>query len=182
MPFEPLTTKISIGEVRGQNLANLTLEDARFYGRPNFSGEMNQFKDSRRQFTVLIPNELADQLRALGWNVKTSIMKADEPNPSEWEPTSSLKVMVGEPGDSTTLHLLMKTDEGMIPEMLTSQTMGILDRSRVVQLDMEIRAWNYNKEEFDAGLDAEKKYSARLVSLVAVIDPSLLQRKYGALI
>lgn len=183
MTFE-LNTKVTQGEAYGQKkLGNLTLEDAKFWGRPNFSGEMDRFKDDRRKFTVQIPNEAADELRALGWNVKTTIPDAERlAQDPDAQPISSLKVMLNfrfddaHPGDvkyekGPDIWIIMGDDR----EKLTSLTVGLLDRSSIKTLDMEIRGWEYDPEE-NPGV-----YSARLVQLVAVIEPSILSAKYGGL-
>lgn len=161
-----INTKVSIGQTFGkQKLGNLTLEDAKFFGRPNFSGEEDRFKDSRRKFTVLIPNEVADQLREFGWNVKTNIPTQEEIAEGR-EMISHLKVMVDSGSD---VWIKM----GEVPEKLNENTFGVLDKSRIEQMDMEIRAWEYDPEEKPG------EYSARLVSLVAVIRPNILSAKYG---
>lgn len=169
--MEEIATKVSIAEPYGrQKIGNLTLENARFWGRPNFSGEEDRFRDSRRKFSVVIPNELADELRAMGWNVKTTIPEEG----SEREAVSGLKVMLNfrnEGGEETGPDVwVIMGDER---EKLTSRTVGILDRSRIESLDMEIRAWEYDPE------DKPGEYSARLVQLVAVMQPNRLQSKYG---
>ncbi len=164
-----INTKISVGETHGKKVGNLILEDAKFWGRPNFSGELDRFKDDRRKFTVLIPNELAEQLRMAGWNVKTTV-----PTEPEQEELSHLKVIVDlsdEPGKGAALWVLQGDDR----EQLSVATAGILDRSRLENLDMEIRAWEYDPEEQPG------KYSARLVMLVATLTPSILDQKYGRL-
>lgn len=161
-----INTKVSIGETFGkQKLGNLTLEDAKFFGRPNFSGEPDAFKDERRKFTVLIPNDVADQLRDFGWNVKTNIPTQEEMAEGR-EMLSHMKVMVDRTSD---IWVLMGEDR----EKLDERTMGILDKSRVERLDMEIRAWEYDPEEKPG------EFSARLVTLIAVIRPNILSQKYG---
>lgn len=177
--MEELDIKITQHEAFGQKkLGNLTIENTRFWGRPNFSGEEDRFRDSRRKFTIIVPNTAADELRALGWNVKTTIPEEG----SEQEPISSLKVMLNyrfdddHPGDvnyekGPDIWVIM----GENREKLTSRTVGMLDRSRVLALDMEIRAWEYDPEE------NPNQFSARLVQLVATIQPSLLDSKYGGL-
>lgn len=172
-----VNTTVSVGESYGRGLGNLTLEDAQFFGRPNFSGEVDRFKDSRKKFTVLIPNDAADQLRDLGWNVKTTVPRSEEE-----EPLSHLKVMVdfrfdeNHPGDleyekGADVWVIMGEER----EKLNSKTCGILDRSRILSMDMEVRGWEYNPDEHPGA------YSARLVALVATINPSLLDKKYGVL-
>ena len=178
-----INTTITIGEAYRDGLGNLTLEDAKFFGRPNFSGEMDRFKDDRRKFTVLIPNDAADELRPLGWNVKTTI-----PSREGEEPVSHLKVMLnfkadpnhpGEPGYERGPDVWVI--QGEAREKLTSQTVGILDRSRIESMDMEIRAWNYNAQDVAENGDTPE-YSARLVQMVVVLRPDVLAQKYGGLI
>lgn len=196
---EPIETKVSIGETYGkQAVANIVLEDARFWGRPNFSGELDQFRDNSRKFTVIIPNDLADTLRSLGWNVVTK-MPNTTPSPGpgfyhsvdpDAEPISSMKVKMSFKIPEDKAHLPNAIDyekgptvfikQGENVEKLTSLTIGLLDRARIEKLDMELRAWNYNREEVEAG-DEEPKYSARLVELVAIIRPSLVSEKHGIL-
>lgn len=179
-----VNTVVSVGEAYGgKKSGNLTLEDAKFFGRPNFSGELDSFKDDRRKFTVLIPNDVADQLRDMGWNVKTKIPTPEElAEHPDREMISSLKVFLNfkfdekHPGDinyekGPDIWILMGEER----EKLNSRTVGILDRSRIESLDMEIRGWEYDPDEKPGEL------SARLVQLVATIRPNILQQKYGRL-
>lgn len=172
--------KVTVGETYGkQKFPNLTIENARFWGRPNFNGELDRFKDDRRKFTVIVPNEAADMLRDLGYNCKTTL-----PNPEfpDQDPISSIKVMVDfrpDPQHPNDIEREKGPDvwiiQGENREKLNSKTVGLLDRSRVDQLDMEIRGWEYDPDENPGAL------SARLVTLVAVIRPSVLGSKYGGL-
>lgn len=170
-----LNTKVSVADAYGkQKLGNLTLEDAKFWGRPNFSGdpEADRFKDPRKKFTVQIPNELADQLRNLGWNVKTTIPTPEEQELGR-EPVSSLKVMVGKNPD---IYVIRGEDTQKLRVEASAEgaaTVGMLDRARIDRMDMEIRAWEYDPEEKPG------EQSARLVQLVAVITPNILMDKYA---
>lgn len=164
-----INTKVSVGDTYGKKVGNITLEDAKFFGRPNFSGVEDRFKDSRRKFTVLIPNEVADQLRQMGWNVKTNIPTQEElAEYPDREPLSHLKVMVD---DGSIVQIRMGDDV----ETLSVGNFGVIDRSRIEEMDMEIRAWEYDPEEKPG------EYSARLVALVANIRPNILEQKYGRL-
>jgi hypothetical protein len=179
---EELNTKISVADLYGrQKVANMTLEDAKFWGRPNFKGELDRFNDSRRKFTVLIPEDIADTLAGLGWNIRRTDPKPEQLaiNP-EMKPVYSLKVFMNftpdeddpenvEKESGPNVYIVM----GGETEKLNSRTVGLLDRARIDSLDMEIRAWEYNK------LEHPGKFSARLVELVAVIRPSILGDKYG---
>ena len=177
-----INTKISIGEQIGRNPPNLVLEDAKFYGRPNFTGELDRFNDDRRKFTVLIPNDLADQLRDLRYNVKTDIPSKQDQEEKGYEIISHLKVFMnfgyrkGHEGDedyATGPDIFIRQGEEV--EKLNSRTVPILDRSRFETMDMEIRAWEYNKEEHPG------QYSARLVQFIGNLRPSILDAKYGRL-
>ena len=182
--MEPVTSKITIGELWGnQKVPNITIEDVKFWGRPNFAGEMDNFGESKRQFTALIPNDAADALREIGYNVKTKIPTPEEAAEGK-EPISHLKVAVdviidrttGEERGSNVVAIM-----GEQTEKLNGSTMSIIDRARINQVDMEIRAWCYNQKDVDEGRDTPK-YSARLVTCVAVIQRSILGEKYGALL
>lgn len=174
--MDDLGTKVSIADAYGRGIGNLILEGCKFFGRPNFAGEMNQWKDDSRQFNVMIPNELADQLREIGWNVKTMLPRPEFP---EDESKSFLKVAVdfgfakGHEGDYDYEKgpdvWIIQGDER---EKLTSKTVPLLDRARFENVDMEIRGWEYRPDE------SPGQYSARLVTLVAVMRPSILGEKY----
>jgi hypothetical protein len=181
-----INTTVSVGEKYGKHPANLILQDAKFYGRPNFSGELDNFGDSRRKFTVLLPNELADQLRNEGWNVKTDIPTAEQLEQfPDRQTLSHMKVFLnfkipedkrGRPDEmdfekGPDVHII----QGENQEKLNSKTVPLLDRSRFENIDMEIRAWEYNPE------DHPGKYSARLVQFVGVLKPNLIGQKYGIL-
>ena len=179
-----INTKISIGENNGKGIPNLILEDAKFFGRPNFKGELDRFKDDRRKFTVLIPNDVADQLREIGYNVKTNIPTAEELQQfPDREPISHLKVMVDEPvfekdhnGEDHQVkgpELFIKQGDEL--ERLNPATVGLIDRSKFDELGMEIRGWEYDPEEQPG------QYSARLVQFIGVMPVNALEAKYGRL-
>lgn len=163
-----INTKVEVGPVgNGKKLGNLTFLDAKFFGRPNFSGEPDKFKDSRRKFTILVPNELADQLRGMGWNVKTLIPSQEElAEHPEREPLSIIKVMVDDISNVT-----IKMGDNY--EQLAPATFAVIDRSRITEMDVEIRAWEYDPEE------SPGQFSARLVAIVATVEYSSLARRHG---
>jgi len=171
-----IETVVSVGPTYGKKIGNLILEKAKFFGRPNAAGVEDRFKDTRRKFTVLIPNDIADQLREAGWNVKTLIPTAEElAEFPDRGPISHLKVMIDnidiEEGKGPEVYVMM----GDNTEQLTNRTLAMIDRSRFEVMDMEIRAWEYDPE------DEPGKYSARLVKFVGVMTPNRLDQKYGIL-
>lgn len=162
-----INTQVSLGETHGKKIGNLILLDAKFWGRPNFSGVEDRFKDSRRKFTVLIPNDVADQLRDIGWNVKTTVPTDEERAEGRTE-LSHLKVMVD---DNAQVELKM----GDTIETLTPDRFAIVDRARIQEMGMEIRAWEYDPEERPG------QYSARLVRVVLTVEMNALDQRYGML-
>lgn len=176
--MEPLETIISVGEVRQggkPSLPNITLQKARFFGRPNFAGIEDRFGEDGRKFTVLINNDLADTLRGIGYNVKTNVPTAEELREyPDREEISHLKVAVDDQSD---VWLRMGMDG--VPERLDLRVWGIIDKSRIQEIDMELRAWNYNEKKVASGIDSERMWSARLVKIYVTIEHNILDAKYG---
>jgi len=173
MPIE-INTKVSLGPTHGKKIGNLILEDAKFWGRPNFRGETDQFNDNRRKFTVLIPNDVADELRKVGWNVKTEI-PTKEQEANGWQMLSHLRVMVDEPNLEKGTGSEVWIKQGDIDERILTETLPVVDRSRFEQIDMEIRAWEYDPE------NQPGKYNARLEKFIGVLTPNRLDQKWGRL-
>lgn len=180
-----IDTIVSVGTLRPGNkpqLPNITLQKAVFFGKPNFAGEVDRFGEDGRKFTVLIPNETADTLRQLnehgGYMVKTNIPTKEELEqfPDRGE-VSHLKVAVDDKSD-----VWLRMGAEGIPERLDLRVWGIVDKSRIQEMDMEIRAWNYNEKKIDAGVDTERMWSARLVKIIVTIEHNILDAKYGGLI
>lgn len=181
MTEQETLTIVTIGESYGGKPANFTLENAKFYGRPNFSGEMDRFKDDRRKFTVIIPEEAVEPLQRIGYNVKTTVPDAEAQEMGR-ETINHLKVMVDfrfdnqYPGDverekGPDVWVIQGDDR----EKLNSKTVGIIDRSRFESIDIEVRGWEYDADENPGVL------SARLVMFVGVMRPNRLESKYGRL-
>jgi hypothetical protein len=181
MQQELPTPIVTIGESYGKRAPNFTIENARFFGKPNFSGELDRFKDDRRKFTVIIPDEAVVPLQQLGYNVKTTVPDAEAVEQGR-EPINHLKVILNfswhkdfpgvvEQEKGPDVWIIQGEDR----EKLTSRTVGLIDRSRFEQIDMEIRGWEYDPEEQPGML------SARLVMFVGVMRPSIIGQKYDGL-
>lgn len=172
----PLETTVAVQESYGRGLGNLILENCQFWGEVNFEGRYNDVtKKERRQFNVLIPNEVAQTLRDLGWNCKTL-----EPRTEEEEPMSFMQVVVDIIPSKDNPDDLNKEQgpdiwviQGDSRQKLNSTTVAMLDRTRAIEtIDMEIRAWEYDRAKKPG------EHSARLVTLVAVMRPNRLMEKY----
>lgn len=166
-----LNTKVTILEPRGRaTVGNIILEDAKFFGRPNLGGQTDRFGDDRRKFQVRIPEAAVETLLPLGWQIKSL-----PPQTEEGETLHFLKVFADfkfdpkHPGDPTRENgPTILAVQGDNREVLTSQTVGIIDRSKVQHMAMQIRGWEYNPQEHPG------KLSARLVEMAVTLEPSIL--------
>lgn len=176
--MDPVQTEVFVGNVYGRMVApNLTFMNTRFYGPPNFTGLPNNFNDDRKQCTILLQAQHVEELQKLGYNVKPSKVNPEYPDSEPfghlkvmvdnqiWEETDGQKVQVQGP------EITVKMGDKL--ERLNNATMAILDKSRIVDLDVEVRAWDYPKRE------PNEPYSARLVKLVATIERDRLSEKHG---
>jgi hypothetical protein len=178
---EERPTVVTIGESFGGRAPNFTVENARFFGRPNFAGELDRFKDDRRKFTVIIPDEAVQPLRELGYNVKTTVPD-EEAIEQGRGPVNHLKVFLNFKFDDKYPGVVEHEKgpdiwvlQGETREKITSKTVAILDRSRFENIDIEVRGWEYDPEDNAGAL------SARLVMFVGVMRPSIISQKYAGL-
>jgi hypothetical protein len=81
--------------------------------------------------------------------------------------------LYNDPDDSRNPPIIVRQGESQ--EKLSVKTVGMLDRSRLESMDMEIRGWEYDPE------DQPGQFSARLVALVATLRPNRLEEKWGML-
>lgn len=190
---EPKVVEVHIHDEPHKKVANITVLNAEFWGRPNFAGEEDRFRDSSRKYTLLFPPDVADRLADLGWPIKFQLRTSVDSQNSEYvrfnraadvppltegqELFCSLKVKVDmspqKDLEGRGSKVFMKMGDQV--EKLNSATVGAIDRSRIVSSDHELRAWEYDPED-DPG-----KFSARLVEAVVVINPNLLAQRHGVL-
>lgn len=112
----------------------------------NFAGAPTKFTDAgRREFSVLITPELADILKADGWNVKSYKSRAD--SDSE-EPYIKIKVNYREVGDTNKAALdpIVHVVKNGKMEELTEDTVGMLDWATIDNVNLRISPyhWNFN--------------------------------------
>jgi hypothetical protein len=180
--MEENETIITIADNHGTGVGNLTIQNVKYFGRPNFAGNPDKFNKmgGKRSFSILIPEQYRDTLKGLGWMVNTLEVRPEFP---EEEAKHILKIAVDIrkdpmfPEDVTRERMpdIWVIQGDLPPEKLTSKTVGILDRNRFDAIDIEIRGWEYDREELPG------VYSARLVTFVGVMKPSLLGEKYNLL-
>lgn len=103
----------------------------------NFRGEKNDYNDEgNRNFGVLLPDDLAEELIQEGWRVKHLRPKEDDPDHYE-QPWLPVKVKFGK--ISPIIQLI--NSRGMIK--LDEETIGQLDWTKPKHVDLVIHPYNY---------------------------------------
>ena len=114
----------------------LQIDDARIIYR-NFRGEGGKFnREGDRNFAVVIPKqELADELRNRGWNVKIKPPKDEEDSPFMYLP---VKVKFNDRGPQEYLRT------GDRVNRLDEETISILDDINIRSVDLDIRPYDWD--------------------------------------
>lgn len=148
---------------------NITIEGAHLIFK-NFQGKATEYNDAgKRNFGVLLDDDLATQLEEDGWNIKYLKPKADDPDQHE---QAWLKVNV-KYGQYPPVAQLINS-RGRIK--LTEDTIDQLDWTRMKNVDLCIRPYNYPATKSrDAGV------SAYMRSIYVTIQEDELEEKYADL-
>lgn len=114
----------------------LQIDDARIIYR-NFRGEGGKFnREGDRNFAVIIPKqELADELRNRGWNVKIKPPKDEEDSPFMYLP---VKVKFNDRGP----QVYLRTGDRV--NRLDEETISILDDINIRSVDLDIRPYDWD--------------------------------------
>ena len=114
----------------------LQIDDARIIYR-NFRGEGGKFnREGDRNFAVVIPKqELADELRNRGWNVKIKPPKDEEDSPFMYLP---VKVKFNDRGP----QVYLRTGDRV--NRLDEETISILDDIDIRSVDLDIRPYDWD--------------------------------------
>jgi hypothetical protein len=154
---------------------NVIMEGVRLVFR-NFSGKESQYNaEGQRNFGVILPDDIAEQMATDGWNVKT--LKPREEDEDEVE-TPWLPVKLGY-GKGKPPTVVLITDRGR--SNLTEETVDMLDWVDIriddkgnSMVDLIVRPYHYNVRG-DTGI------AAYLQSLYVTIDEDPLAVKYAEL-
>lgn len=146
-------------------VSNIRIEGAKLIFR-NFSGNETEFNtEGNRNFGLVIPEEMEEELKADGWNVKR--------RPGREE------------GDPDLIYLPVKVKFGKIPPIimmitsygkvsLTEDTVGQLDWARIINADIVVRPYNY-----PAMAGRPSGISAYLKALYVTIEEDEFESKYA---
>lgn len=154
-----------------RELPLLTIEDLEFVYRPNFSGTAETYNDEgNRYFNAKISPEIADALKADGWNIKWTKPGKTHPNPSEHIAEPYVEVTVGYKFRPPTIVLIR--DGRMTP--VSENTVGMLDSMEFSKMDVVIRAVHWENANGSG-------YKAWLKSFYGTVVMDDLDRKYAHL-
>lgn len=115
---------------------NIKIEDAKLIFR-NFRGEKSDYNDEgNRNFGVLLPDDMVDELIAEGWRVK--FLRPREDDPEEYrQPWLPVKVKFG------TIPPVIVLINGIGKMKLDEETVGQLDWTKPKHVDLIIHPYNY---------------------------------------
>ena len=110
----------------------------------NFAGEARQYNPAgQRNFVLCLPDDLAQQLTAEGWNVKWKPGRHPE-DPDEAQLV--VKVKYNESGDDHSRDPIAYLVQGRRKIALDGRTVATLDRLAPLNIDMVVRpyVWDIN--------------------------------------
>ena len=122
---------------------HIVIEGARIKFK-NFAGEARQYNPAgQRNFVLCLPDELAQQLTAEGWNVKWKPGRHPE-DPDEAQLV--VKVKYNESGDDHSRGPIAYLVQGRGKMALDARTLTTLDRLAPLNIDLVVRpyVWDIN--------------------------------------
>ncbi|MET0463186.1 MAG: hypothetical protein ABW007_08525 [Chitinophagaceae bacterium] len=139
------------------------IEDARILFR-NFAGREDKYnREGDRNFAVVLPEDVAEQMLQDGWNVRFL-----EPREEGDEPTAYISVAVNFNNRPPRVVLLTSTTRTQLDE----RTIEVLDWADIQTADLIARGYDWTVN----GKSGTKAY---LQSLFVTIEEDALERKYA---
>lgn len=139
------------------------VEDARIIFR-NFAGKEGQYnREGDRNFAVVLPDDVAHQMLADGWNVR--YLDAREEGD---DPTAYISVAVNFSNRPPRVILLTSTTRTQLDE----NSVAVLDWSDIKTADLIARGYEWS-------VNGKTGIKAYLQSLFVTIEEDALERKYA---
>lgn len=115
-------------------MESIKLENARLIFR-NFAGEESKFnRAGNRNFCVVLPDDIAEELAEDGWNVKIL-----QPRDEDDTPTSYLQVTVSYKNIPPKVYMI----SGRTKTLLDEESIASLDYADIIGADLIIRPYNW---------------------------------------
>lgn len=146
-----------------------TLEDTTIL-YPNFSGRATEYNiEGDRNFNVILTDEQAEEMSALGWNVKTKEGR-EEGDPAR----HILTVSIGFQYHPPKIYMLTESQmaRGQRASAMSEDLLGLLDDVEYKLVDLVVRAHRWNK----AGRTGIKAW---VQTLVVIIREDEITMKYA---
>lgn len=158
------------------NVSNIKIEGGRLIFK-NFQGkeDLPYNREGNRNFGVLLDDNLADQLKADGWNVKYRPPRQDDDYRQPWLP---IKVNYRVKPNMAPPIIVLINSHGKL--RLTEETVGQLDWTQIKNADMIIRPYNYPAMLDKKGNEIRPAgISAYVKSLYVTVQEDDLAAKYA---
>lgn len=129
-------------------LPQVNISDAQLLFR-NFAGKEAMYNPKgRRNFCVVLDDDLAEKMAADGWNVK--YLKPREPGD---EPKPYIKVNVAYHRSPPRITLLAGPNQ----ELLTEETVALIDYADIKMVDLTITPYHWEQDDGRSGVSAYLK-------------------------
>lgn len=116
-------------------IPNINIRGARIFFK-NFAGKEQKFNpEGKRNFCVEIPDDMVEQLRDDGWNIKHT-----RPRDEDYEPRAYLKVNVSFDNYPPDVYLI--ADGKKVP--LDEETVGMIDHADIVNVNVTISPYTWD--------------------------------------
>ena len=153
-----------------------SIENTRFAYRPNLAGDPSRSKyaDDRRMATIIIPEELVDEMAKNGVKIKQTRPGRNHPNPEEFVPEYFVQAQAKFRNRANEavkyppkIYLVCGNAE---PRLLDEEDVGLIDRIPVKNVNVMLNEYHRNPEDppslyihvmyVEQDMDAEILYDA----------------------
>lgn len=170
-------------DVFSRNPKKLEIRGAQIIWK-NFEGRMNDFGSAKRQFTIVIPEQVAAMLQQRGWNVKSKLLERFDVNGQPAEPAVVtadgqiptayyVTINVSMDGDfPPIITRISQINNQTVEEVMNLATVKDLDRDTFLDASVIIN-------EYVSERGKTRKVSGYLNKMTVVTDPESREVDFG---